>query len=98
MHTAASRNLVPNDDGILEWISGVNEAAALPGVAEVQMYVTPNTPIVRKGDFRDLMGRVVVSSPDRAQTETILQCATDLIGWSIPPCRMSSSFWYALSR
>ncbi|MDX8455304.1 acetyl-CoA carboxylase biotin carboxylase subunit family protein [Mesorhizobium sp. VK9D] len=85
LHTAASRNLVPNDDGILEWISGVNEAAALPGVAEVQMYVTPNTPIVRKGDFRDLMGRVVVSSPDRAQTETILQCATDLIGWSIKP-------------
>ncbi|TIW38444.1 MAG: hypothetical protein E5V61_32105, partial [Mesorhizobium sp.] len=60
-------------------------AAALPGVAEVKLYVEPKTPIVRKSDYRDYLGYVLVASPSLAQTEAILQRAVNLIDWSITP-------------
>ncbi|RMI14852.1 ATP-grasp domain-containing protein [Sinorhizobium meliloti] len=84
-HTAAARILVPDRDGTLDWTDGPSRAAAIPGVAEVKLYVKPKTPIVRKGDDRDWVGYVIASSPSLAQTEAILQSAVDLIGWSITP-------------
>ncbi|MES0094714.1 acetyl-CoA carboxylase biotin carboxylase subunit family protein [Mesorhizobium sp. M0030] len=82
---AAWQNLLPDRDGTLEWINGDNLAATISGVAEVTLYVEPNTPIVRKGDRRDFLGYVIAVSPSRAQAEEILQRAIDLIGWSIVP-------------
>ncbi|MBP1888263.1 ATP-grasp domain-containing protein [Sinorhizobium mexicanum] len=84
-HIAAARYLVPDRDGTLDWIGGDNRAAAIPGVAEVKFYVEAKTPIVRKGDLRDLIGYVIAASPRRASTEAILQRAVDLIDWSITP-------------
>ncbi|MER8370872.1 acetyl-CoA carboxylase biotin carboxylase subunit family protein [Mesorhizobium sp. M1378] len=84
-HTAATRHLLPDRDGILDWIDGESRAAAVPGVAEVKFYVEPKTPIVRKGDYTDLMGHVIATSPSLAETEAILRRAVDLIGWSITP-------------
>ncbi|MFK0692596.1 ATP-grasp domain-containing protein, partial [Mesorhizobium sp. IMUNJ 23033] len=84
-HIVAVRVLVPDRDGILDWIDGDSRAAAVPGVAEVKLCVEPNMPIVRKGDYRDRMGHVIAASPDRARTEAILQRAVDLISWSISP-------------
>ncbi|TIS39157.1 acetyl-CoA carboxylase biotin carboxylase subunit family protein [Mesorhizobium sp.] len=83
--TAAARFLVPEGDGILDWIGGKSLAVAIPGVVEVKLYVELKTPIVRKGDFRDTMGHVIAVSPSRAETEDILQRAVDLISWSIRP-------------
>ncbi|TGU45695.1 ATP-grasp domain-containing protein [bacterium M00.F.Ca.ET.152.01.1.1] len=83
--TAAARFLVPDRDGTLDWIGGDSRAAAIPGVAEVKLYVEPNTPIVRKGDLRDWIGYVIAASPSRARTEAALQRAVDLIDWSITP-------------
>lgn len=83
--TAAMRFLVPDHDGTLDWISGDSRAAAIPGVAEVKLYVEPKTPIVRKGDLRDMIGYVVASSPNHDRTEEILQRAVDFIDWSITP-------------
>ncbi|MDX8483386.1 acetyl-CoA carboxylase biotin carboxylase subunit family protein [Mesorhizobium sp. VK24D] len=84
-HTAAARILVPDRDGTLDWIDGNSQAAAVPGVAEVKLYVGPKTPIVRQGDNRDWIGHVIAASPSSARTEAILQQAVDLIGWSIIP-------------
>ncbi|RWQ32523.1 acetyl-CoA carboxylase biotin carboxylase subunit family protein [Mesorhizobium sp.] len=84
-HIAAVRNLVPDRDGILDWIEGDNRAAAIPGVAEVKLRVEPKTPIVRKGDYRDSLGYVIAVSPSLAGTEAILKRAVDLINWSITP-------------
>ncbi|MQX98056.1 ATP-grasp domain-containing protein [Sinorhizobium medicae] len=84
-HTAAARILVPDRDGTVDWTDGPDRAAAIPGVAEVKLYVMPKTPIVRKGDDRDWIGYVIASSPSLAQTEAILQNAVGLIGWSITP-------------
>ncbi|MDF3156620.1 MAG: ATP-grasp domain-containing protein [Mesorhizobium sp.] len=84
-HVSAWRSLLPDRDGILDWIGGDNRAAAVPGVAEVSFFVKPKTPIVRKGDYRDSMGCVIAVSPSLAQTEEILQRAVDLISWSITP-------------
>ncbi|MER9070913.1 acetyl-CoA carboxylase biotin carboxylase subunit family protein [Mesorhizobium sp. M0902] len=84
-HTTATRNLLPDRDGILDWIEGDSRAAAVPGVAEVKFYVEPKTPIVRKGDFTDLMGHVIATAPSLAQTQAILQRAVDLIDWAITP-------------
>ncbi|MES0003158.1 acetyl-CoA carboxylase biotin carboxylase subunit family protein [Mesorhizobium sp. M0051] len=82
--TAASRLLVPDNDGILDWIAD-NRATDVPGVAEVKFYVKHETPIVRRGDLRDLIGHVLAASPSPAQTEAIVQRAVDLIEWSIKP-------------
>ncbi|MER9076667.1 acetyl-CoA carboxylase biotin carboxylase subunit family protein [Mesorhizobium sp. M0904] len=83
--TAAVRFLIPDSDGILDWISGDGRAAALPGVAEVKLYVEPKTPIVRKRDYRDRMGYVIAVSSSSTETEGLLQRAVDLIGWSVRP-------------
>ncbi|MCO6424527.1 ATP-grasp domain-containing protein [Sinorhizobium meliloti] len=84
-HTAAARILVPDRDGTLDWIKGESRAAALPGVAEVKLYVETKTPIVRKGDSEDRIGYVIAASPSRVRAEAILQRAVDLIDWSIKP-------------
>ncbi|MER9859113.1 MULTISPECIES: acetyl-CoA carboxylase biotin carboxylase subunit family protein [unclassified Mesorhizobium] len=83
--TVASRILVPDRDGILDWIGGATRAAAIPGVAEVKLYIKPKSPFVRQGDIRDKIGHVIAASPSLAQTKTILQRAVDLIDWSITP-------------
>ncbi|RVC94839.1 ATP-grasp domain-containing protein [Mesorhizobium sp. M2A.F.Ca.ET.029.05.1.1] len=84
-HTAAARILIPDRDGVLDWINGDSLAGAIPGVADVKLYVEPKTPIVRKGDIRDRIGYVIAASPDLAQTKAILQRAVELIEWSITP-------------
>ncbi|PVE20999.1 hypothetical protein DC522_29010 [Microvirga sp. KLBC 81] len=84
-YTAAARFLVPDRDGTLDWIDGHSRAAAVSGVAEVRLYVKPQTPIIRKGDDGDCIGYVIASSPSSTRTEAILQCAVDLISWSITP-------------
>ncbi|MGX5844206.1 ATP-grasp domain-containing protein [Mesorhizobium sp. ArgA1] len=83
--TAAARILVPDRDGILDWIDGERGAAAMPGIAEVKLYAKPNMPIVRNGDFRDWIGFVIAVSPSRAETEALLQRAVDSIDLSISP-------------
>ncbi|MER8714279.1 acetyl-CoA carboxylase biotin carboxylase subunit family protein [Mesorhizobium sp. M1295] len=84
-HTAAVRSLLPDRDGILDWIDGESRAAALSGVAEVKFFVEPKMPIVRNGDYRDKLGYIVAAAPSRARTEAILQGAVDSINWSIIP-------------
>ncbi|ESX60199.1 hypothetical protein X759_36020 [Mesorhizobium sp. LSHC420B00] len=84
-HTAAARFLVPDRDGILDRSEGTSPAAAVPGVSEVRFYVEPKTPIIRKGDWRDMIGHVIAASPSRTRTESILQRAVDLVSWSITP-------------
>ncbi|MER8480774.1 acetyl-CoA carboxylase biotin carboxylase subunit family protein [Mesorhizobium sp. M1163] len=83
--TVALRSLVPDRDGILDWIDGDGRAAAVPGIAEVRLYAEPKNPIVRKGNHLDSMGFVIAVSPCLAETEAILQRAVDLINWSIAP-------------
>lgn len=85
--TASARFLAPDRDGMLEGIGGTSRAAAIPGVAEVKMYVHTNTPIIRKGDYRDLIGHVIAASPNRDQTAALLQQAVDLVNWTITPFR-----------
>ncbi|RWI97967.1 acetyl-CoA carboxylase biotin carboxylase subunit family protein [Mesorhizobium sp.] len=82
---AISQCLDADRDGILDWIHGDDQAAAIPGVAEVKLYVKPKTSIVRKGDYRDRIGHVIATSPSRAQTAAILRRAVDIISWSISP-------------
>ncbi|TIO12297.1 MAG: ATP-grasp domain-containing protein [Mesorhizobium sp.] len=83
--TAVARFLVPDRDGTLDWIGGNSRAAAVPGVAEVNFYVAPKTPIVRTSDYRDFIGHVTAASPNLAQTKAALQRAVDLIDWTIIP-------------
>ncbi|RUW54429.1 ATP-grasp domain-containing protein [Mesorhizobium sp. M1A.F.Ca.ET.072.01.1.1] len=82
---AIARFLVPDVDGTLDWIHGDSVAATVPGVAEVKLYVKPRTPIVRKGDYRDMIGHVIACSPTLAETDATLRRAIDLIDWSITP-------------
>ncbi|MGX9147923.1 ATP-grasp domain-containing protein [Mesorhizobium sp. 128a] len=83
--TVVLRSLLPDRDGILDWIDGSSRAAAVAGVVEVKFTVQPKTLIVRRGDYRDRIGYVIAASPSRARTEAILARAVDLISWSITP-------------
>ncbi|MEI8718765.1 MAG: ATP-grasp domain-containing protein [Mesorhizobium sp.] len=83
--TVVYRSLVPDRDGILDWIDGGSRAAAVPGIVEVKLYVEPKTPVVRRGDSRDPIGHVIAASPSLTQTQAILQRGIDLISWSITP-------------
>ncbi|MER9371968.1 acetyl-CoA carboxylase biotin carboxylase subunit family protein [Mesorhizobium sp. M0491] len=82
---AAWRNLLPDRDGVLDWIDGDGLAAAVPGVAEVKLLVKPKKPIVRNGDYRDSLGYVMAVSSNLPQAKAILQRAVDLVSWSITP-------------
>lgn len=79
--TAAARYLIADCDGTLDWIDGGSRAAAVPGIADVKMYVEPKTPIIK----RDRIAHVIAAAPSRGRTEAILQRAVDLIDWSITP-------------
>ncbi|MDX8522734.1 hypothetical protein [Mesorhizobium dulcispinae] len=89
-HTAAARYLNPDRDGVLDGIDGEDLAATITGVVEVKLYVKPKTLIARKGDYKDMLGHVIATSPSLAGTDDILQHATDSIRWSITPIRSSS--------
>ncbi|MES0076954.1 acetyl-CoA carboxylase biotin carboxylase subunit family protein, partial [Mesorhizobium sp. M0058] len=82
-HIAAARYLVADRDGVLERITRAGLKPSEPGVAEVKFYVEPKAPIIRKGDYRDWIGHVLVASPSHAQSEAILQRAVDSLHWSI---------------
>ncbi|KPH04566.1 hypothetical protein B5K08_23435 [Rhizobium leguminosarum bv. trifolii] len=82
---AATRYLIPDRDGTLDWIDGGSRAAAVPGVAEVKFYVEPKKTIARNGDYLDAIGHVIAASPSLARTEATLERAVDLISWSIAP-------------
>ncbi|WFU07100.1 acetyl-CoA carboxylase biotin carboxylase subunit family protein (plasmid) [Rhizobium sp. CB3171] len=82
-HVAVARNLIPDRDGILDWIDGVSHASAIAGVSEVKFYVKAKTPIVRRGDYLDSIGHVIAASPTNTRTKSIIRRAVDLIGWSI---------------
>lgn len=77
--TVAVQYLVPDRDGIIDWIEGGNLAADVPGVAEVKFYVKSKTSIVRKGDYRDCIGHVIAASPTLEQSRSIVRHAIDLI-------------------
>jgi biotin carboxylase len=81
----AVRFLVPDRDGILNWIDGAHQAAAVPGVAEVKFYAGPMTSIIRKGDYGDSVGHVIATSSNHAENMTTLNRAVDAIHWSITP-------------
>lgn len=83
--TATARFLVPDRDGTLDRIDGADQAADVPGVAEVTWYVKTKAPIVRRGDYLDCIGHIIAASPTPAQTSAILQRAVDSITWSITP-------------
>ncbi|MBY3143160.1 ATP-grasp domain-containing protein [Rhizobium laguerreae] len=83
--SSAARFLVPDQDGMLEWIEGASSAAAVPGVAEVKLYAQANTHLSRRGDYRDCLGYVVAASSSREQTAALLRQAIDLVHWSITP-------------
>ncbi|RWK73195.1 acetyl-CoA carboxylase biotin carboxylase subunit family protein [Mesorhizobium sp.] len=87
--TAVARLLLSDRDGTLDRIDGDGLAAAVPGVVEVKFLVEPKTPIIRKGDCRDIIGYLIAASPTLAQTKAILEQAAHLIDWSIIPSRLA---------
>lgn len=82
---AGARFLVPDSDGILDWVDGDRKAADELGVAEVELYVKPKTRIVRKSDDRDAIGHILAISRDHTHTQAILERAAGLITWSVVP-------------
>ncbi|KAA3448424.1 hypothetical protein C7I87_21785 [Mesorhizobium sp. SARCC-RB16n] len=81
--TAAGRLLLPDRDGTLNWAGDVSLATAVPGVAEIKLYVSSKTSIIRQGDNRDWLGHVIAASPSHGETNAILQRAVDLVGLSL---------------
>lgn len=86
-HAAASQFLIPDRDGVLEWIKGERRARAIADIADVQLYVNakPGRRIVRRRDFSDVIGHVIAASPSPDRTDAALRRALHTIEWSVAP-------------
>ncbi|MEH7906088.1 acetyl-CoA carboxylase biotin carboxylase subunit family protein [Rhizobium laguerreae] len=84
-NTAAARFLVPDRDGILDHTEGTSLAAAVPGVIDIRFYIEPGSLIIRKGDYRDMIGHVIAASTSHSRADAILRRAVSLITWPITP-------------
>lgn len=62
-------------NGMLEAIEGEGAARAVPGVASVSLSTQAGAPLVRHGDFRDVIGHVIAVSPDPARAREAVRQA-----------------------
>lgn len=84
-HTAASRWLMVEQNGVLKQVSGVSKARAVPGITDAEVNVPVGTRLVWHGSHKDVLGHVFAVSPDPDQTDAALRKAVDLIKLSVEP-------------
>lgn len=53
------RFIIPQGNGTLESVSGVDEAKMKDEIVDVQLYSSPGTKIQKRGDFRDRVGHII---------------------------------------
>ncbi|MDT7543409.1 MAG: hypothetical protein QOE33_3313 [Acidobacteriota bacterium] len=82
---ASIRFLLPDEDGLLRGASGMDEAESLPGVAEVKLYVKPDSVVKRHGDFRDRIGHVIACGPTTYAARAAATAAWSAIHLRIEP-------------
>jgi len=81
--TASIRFLLAVEEGTLLAVEGMAGAAALPGVADVALYLRPGAEVTVRGDFRDRAGHVIAlgeSAAAAAAAETARDALRLVVG------------------
>lgn len=82
---ASIRFLLSPGDGTLGAPSGLDDAAAVPGVEEVRMYKAPGDAVVRAGDFRDRVGHVVAGADTPEAARAAAEAGRDAVRLHLQP-------------
>lgn len=76
---ASLRFVIPERRGRLVSVEGLEDAARVPGVVSVRMYVRPGDSVGRRGDFRDRVGHVIALGDDFEKAKAAAERALGLI-------------------
>ncbi|HEV2756750.1 MAG TPA: ATP-grasp domain-containing protein [Actinomycetota bacterium] len=73
------RDLWVEEDGVVEAIVGAEEAAAVPGVEDLQLWVEPGAEVARPTSDGDLIGHVITSGESGRESAAVAERAAALI-------------------
>lgn len=82
---ALIRFFLPAQEGILEHVEGLEEAAAMPCVLDVQSYRPPGGEVRLRGDFRDRIGHIIASDDSPALAREAVESSLKKIRIVIRP-------------
>ncbi|MGN6107963.1 MAG: ATP-grasp domain-containing protein, partial [Kofleriaceae bacterium] len=81
----AIRFLLPDGDGLLAEVRGLEAAARVPLVVEAAGYRALGEPVSRRGDFRDRIGHVIACGADRAAVLEAADVAARQVSMHVTP-------------
>jgi biotin carboxylase len=79
---ASIRFIIPNSEGVLKAVRGVEEARNLPGVVDVRLYGPVGTAIRLHGDFRDRIGHVIATGTAADSARQAAEAAQALVQYT----------------
>lgn len=79
------RFIIPQINGTLESVSGVDEAKMKDEIVDVQLYFSPGTKIQKRGDFRDRVGHIIAQGSVSSLVRTIADSTLDEIHVKVMP-------------
>lgn len=74
------RFVIPEREGDLSGVDGVEEARSLSHVTDVRLYVDPPSKITLRGDFRDRIGHVIACADNSVDAARAVESACAKIG------------------
>ena len=82
---ASIRFIIPDGGGRLVAVEGLQDAEALPDVAEARIYTRPGEVVHHKGDFRDRIGHVIATGKTAAAARSTAAKAHEAIRLTVAP-------------
>jgi S-sulfo-L-cysteine synthase (3-phospho-L-serine-dependent) len=76
---ASIRFLIPSDDALIQFVSGIEDARRIPGVADVQLYRAFEKTTQTFHDFRDRLGHVIAVTDSSEEAIAVAEKAQSLI-------------------
>jgi biotin carboxylase len=73
------RFILPEQEGVLAGVDGIDEAAGLPGVVEVRLYLPVGSKLQLCGDFRDRVGHVLACGDDAPSVREAAEAGRDAV-------------------
>jgi biotin carboxylase len=82
---ASIRFILPDRDGVLVTVEGLDRIREIPGVDEARLYIKPGESLLRRGDFRDRIGHVITTGDSPEAARDAVRRASGLLRVRIEP-------------
>lgn len=73
------RFILPEKEGVLARVDGLEAAAGLPGVVEARLYLPVGSSLQLRGDFRDRVGHVLACGDEAASARGAAEAGRDAV-------------------